>query len=97
MKCIECDACRKGFWKSKPEAHICIGVKEPFEIVDIYRECTEYPEKRGQRTEAELGKWDEDSVPFCNVCRECGAIVERGCVKRNGGLHYCPNCGTKND
>lgn len=49
MKCIECDACRKGFWKSKPEAYICIGVKEPFEINDVYQQCTEYPEKREQQ------------------------------------------------
>lgn len=45
MKCKDCDSCRKGFWASKPEAYICIGVKEPFEVTDINHECTEYPEK----------------------------------------------------
>lgn len=45
MKCKDCDSCRKGFWESKPEAYICIAVKEPFEIFDINHECTEYPEK----------------------------------------------------
>ena len=45
MKCKDCDSCRKGFWASKPEAYICIAVKEPFEIADINNECTEYPEK----------------------------------------------------
>ena len=45
VKCKDCDSCRKGFWTSKPEAYICIAVKEPFEIADINNECTEYPEK----------------------------------------------------
>lgn len=43
------------------------------------------------------GKWDENAVPFCNVCQECGAVVERHCVKRNGSLKRCPNCGAKMD
>ena len=42
MKCKDCDSCRKGFWASKPDAYICIGVQEPFEILDIESECTEY-------------------------------------------------------
>lgn len=43
------------------------------------------------------GEWDEDTVPFCNVCPECGAVVERHCVKHNGSLKRCPNCGCKMD
>ncbi len=43
------------------------------------------------------GKWDENAVPFCNVCQECGAAVERHCVKRNGSLKRCPNCGAYMD
>lgn len=42
MKCKDCEACRKGFFSSKPEAYVCIGVKEPFVIDDINVECTEY-------------------------------------------------------
>lgn len=42
MKCKDCNACKKGLWASKPDAYICIGVKEPFEILDIEQECTEY-------------------------------------------------------
>ena len=42
MKCKECEACRKGFFASKPEAYVCIGVPEPFVIDDINVECTEY-------------------------------------------------------
>lgn len=42
MKCKDCEACRKGFFSSKPEAYVCIGVKEPFVIDDINVERTEY-------------------------------------------------------
>ena len=45
MKCKDCGACRKGFFESKPEAYVCIGVQEPFVIEDIDKDCTEYPEK----------------------------------------------------
>ena len=40
------------------------------------------------------GEWDEDRYPFCNCCKECGAIVDRTCIKSNSGkLNFCPNCG----
>lgn len=42
MKCKFCDACKKGYFKSKPNSYICTGVKEPFVINDIEQECTEY-------------------------------------------------------
>lgn len=45
MKCRDCSACYKGFFESKPEAYVCIGVPEPFVIDDINVECTEYPGK----------------------------------------------------
>lgn len=45
MKCKECNSCHKGFFASKPEAYVCIGVPEPFVIDDINVDCTEYPEK----------------------------------------------------
>ena len=48
MKCNHCDHCRKGFFESKPEAYVCIGVPEPFVIDDINVECTEYPEKNNE-------------------------------------------------
>lgn len=44
MKCRECDACYKGYFVSKPEAYVCIGVPEPFVIEDINHDCTEYLE-----------------------------------------------------
>lgn len=49
MKCRECDCCRKGYFQSKPESYVCIGVKEPFLIDDINVECTEYEYKKDSR------------------------------------------------
>lgn len=42
MKCKDCDKCKLGWFPSKPEEYVCIGVKEPFVIGDINVECTEY-------------------------------------------------------
>ena len=39
-------------------------------------------------------EWDENSVPFCNVCPKCGLVIDRTAIKNNSGkLHFCPNCG----
>ena len=48
MKCKSCSSCRKGYFESKPDKYVCIGVKEPFVIEDINNECTEYPEKNSE-------------------------------------------------
>lgn len=45
-KCKDCGACNKGFFKSRPNDYVCIGVKEPFVITDINSYCTEYPEDK---------------------------------------------------
>ena len=42
MKCKDCDACHKGYFESKPNDYVCIGVCEPFVISNIDNECTEY-------------------------------------------------------
>lgn len=42
MKCLECRACHKGWFKSKPNDYVCTGVPEPFIIEDVHAECTEY-------------------------------------------------------
>lgn len=43
-------------------------------------------------------RWDEDRYPFCNVCPECGLVIDRTCIKNNSGmLNYCPNCSAKMD
>lgn len=46
-KCNECDACVKGYFKSKPDAYVCIGVKEPFVLnaKDLNKPCTQYKSK----------------------------------------------------
>ena len=49
MKCKECECCKKGWFKSKPDAYVCTGVKEPFVIEDINIECTEYNEYREKK------------------------------------------------
>ena len=49
MTCNECNCAKKGYFASKPDAFVCIGVKEPFVIPDIYAECTEYPERRDRK------------------------------------------------
>lgn len=42
------------------------------------------------------GQWNEDKYAFCNVCMECGLIIERTAIKwQSGKLNYCPNCGIK--
>ena len=51
MKCKECGCCRQGFFKSSPDAYVCIGVKEPFIINDINVDCTEYEYLRVARRE----------------------------------------------
>lgn len=42
MKCKDCTACYLGWFESKPDKYVCIGVREPFIIKDINHECTEY-------------------------------------------------------
>lgn len=54
MKCKDCECNIKGFFKCKPEAHVCIGVKNPFVIKDVNVECTEYPDKHIDVTTAEI-------------------------------------------
>lgn len=56
MKCKDCDCCHLVSytrWNPKKQCmhevqvYECFGVREPFEIINIDCECTEYPEKRG--------------------------------------------------
>ena len=48
--------------------------------------------------EVKHGYWDDNIIGLCNVCMECGAIVEITAVKSHTGkLNYCPNCGAKMD
>lgn len=49
MRCKDCPCNIKGFFKCKPYAYVCTGVKEPFVIEDLNVECTEYPEMREEK------------------------------------------------
>ena len=47
MKCRDCDCAKRGYFKSMPEAYVCIGVKEPFVISNFPdAECTEYNDEK---------------------------------------------------
>ena len=60
MKCKNCDACHKGYFKSKPDDYVCTGVYEPFVIRNINNECTEYKEKNKENTPMIAEKsWEE--------------------------------------
>lgn len=54
MKCKDCKACEKGYFKSQPDEYVCIGVPEPFVIEDIDSCCTEYTDKND-----EIWSWNE--------------------------------------
>lgn len=43
MRCKDCDCAKKGYFQSRPDAYVCIGVKEPF-VIDDYpnARCTQY-------------------------------------------------------
>ena len=58
MKCKNCEACRKGFFKHLPDKHVCIGVSEPFVIDDINLHCCEYPIPISKENE-EIWSWNE--------------------------------------
>ena len=42
MKCKDCKAAVKDFFKCEPNKYVCIGVKEPFVINNIDAECSQY-------------------------------------------------------
>lgn len=66
MKCIECSACYKGWFKSRPDAYVCIGVPEPFVVSDVNAECTEYPEKKAEHVKHKYLRelFPDGSIPF---------------------------------
>lgn len=53
MKCRECSACHKGWFKSRPNEYVCTGVPEPFVIYDINAECTEYKDLKEKKMPTE--------------------------------------------
>jgi len=55
VKCKDCDGCKLGYFKSKPDEHVCTATKEPFIIENVEHECTEYPERRNLVSQTEVG------------------------------------------
>lgn len=49
MKCKDCECCKKGWFESKPNNYICVGVREPFVIIDINMECVRRDEKKERK------------------------------------------------
>lgn len=62
MKCRDCSNARRGWFKSLPEAYVCIGVKHPF-VINNYpdAECTEYKDKYEEST---ISKEEKILFPF---------------------------------
>ena len=55
LKCKDCSSCKKGYFASRPDEYVCIGVKVPFIIDDIEGFCTKYPEKNREENNAHEG------------------------------------------
>lgn len=64
MKCKNCNCCKIGYFKSKPDVYVCIGVKEPFIIIDTNVECTEYPEYKFNV------EYQNEIIAFANYLKE---------------------------
>lgn len=81
-----CDVCNDEYSDTPCEPNDCF----------IIRVINEQP--TADVVEVRHGKWDDNIIGFCNVCMECGAIVDRTAIKNNSGeLNYCPNCGARMD
>ena len=79
MKCKDCFACLKGYFESKPQAYVCIGVKEPFVIHDTNIECTEYPEKNSTFMEH---LYEQEAKDIENAIKTLDSILQRR--RKNG-------------
>lgn len=55
MKCKDCTACIKGFFKSQADKYVCTGTKEPFIISNVEQFCTEYPSVK----ESDCWSWNK--------------------------------------
>jgi hypothetical protein len=94
MKCRECGYCYKGYWASSPEAYVCFGAEDPFEITDLNAECTQGIDVNIIKKEIKTYK--------CHAMCECGGEffikdldVFSSLFSRsiNGFEHKCNKCG----
>ena len=51
--CVNCKCCVKGYFPSKPNEYVCTGVREPFIIGNVFKECTERKHKKKKMTNFE--------------------------------------------
>lgn len=88
MKCIECSACKKGWFKSQPDEYVCTGVKEPFVIHDVNAECTEYLEKRTGYVKHKYLRelFPEGELPFPYGEKDYAEFDERDTFNMDGTL-----------
>ena len=119
MKCKDCDCCHLTSytrWNAQKhcmqevQVYECWGVKETFEIKDINRECTEYPEKRSKNTSKPLEVFKNETNYFRFGTEECGleitpddiVFLQKGTRKTWAEMldsinsnSVCPCCGRK--
>lgn len=79
-----------------PAGGFCTAVNDP--ICEALHNAYDTGRRAADVVEVKHGKWEENKYAFCNVCPECGTIVDRSAIKwQSGELNYCPNCGVKMD
>lgn len=54
MKRKECNCCKKGYFESKLDSYVCVGVLEPFVIKNINVEYIKYKERRLKKVKNNL-------------------------------------------
>lgn len=101
MKCKDCDCCHSVTYTRRNaqqqcmqdvNVYECLGVKEPFEITDINRECTEYPEKRTKVVGCSVCSNDYHQEIKCYLMRfHSGDNLSIDKIETK----FCPNCGRK--
>ena len=101
MRCIECDACHErkitvypaGNGQPSVEVkYLCWGVREPFEISDIYQKCTEYPELAARSVGCEYCNDEYDQEITCYNMRNHSSS---DAYIKQIDINFCPNCGRK--
>ena len=99
MKCKNCNARHlvlKKRWTREGwieyNVHECWGVPEPFEITDINRECTEYPEKRETTAKCSVCEGDYNQQIHSYLYRY---HTSNEFTSEKIDTHYCPKCGRK--
>lgn len=85
MICKDCNCCRDG---AKPYSYICVGVKEPFEIIDIRKKCTEYSDEYWKKKLEESVTYKKVSLEEM-LSREVNDILDS--YKNGGTVWYWRN------